>query len=74
MILKNFRPLYKGVSEKLSQMYLELPSDSRHLYLNHRSPTPVHCDCRTVLEPRIKTPIGQFYSTGRLIIVIIEFV
>ncbi|KAF5269581.1 hypothetical protein FQR65_LT05919 [Abscondita terminalis] len=62
-----YRPLQKKVSEKLSKMYLELPSDSQHLYLNHNSPTSLHCDCRTVLEPRIKTSVGQFYSTDSLL-------
>lgn len=48
-------------------MYLELPSDSRHLYLNHSNSIPVHCDCRSVLEPRLKTAVGQFYSTDSLL-------
>lgn len=59
-----FRPLSKAVSEKLSKVYLELPSESRHLYHSHRSPTPVHWDCRSVLEPKTKPPLGPFYSTG----------
>ncbi|KAI4456512.1 hypothetical protein MML48_8g00011666 [Holotrichia oblita] len=63
-----YRPLSKGVSSKLSQVYLELPSDSRHLYHSHRSPTPVHWDCsRNVLEPKIKTSFGQFFSTDSLL-------
>lgn len=59
-----YRPLNKCVSSKLGGVYLELPSDSRHLYMNYRSPTPVHWDCKSVLEPKIKTPLGQFFSTG----------
>ncbi|XP_022917175.2 transmembrane protein 94 isoform X1 [Onthophagus taurus] len=63
-----YRPLSKGVSNKLSEVYLELPSDSRHLYRTHRSPTPVHWDCsKNVLEPKIKTPLAQFYSTDSLL-------
>ncbi|XP_031353618.1 transmembrane protein 94 isoform X2 [Photinus pyralis] len=62
-----YRPLHKKVNEKLSRMYLELPSDSQHLYLNNHSPTLIHCDCRTVLEPRIKPPLGQFFSTDSLL-------
>ncbi|KAJ8928345.1 hypothetical protein NQ314_019075 [Rhamnusium bicolor] len=61
-----YRPLTKCVSSKLSQVYLELPSDSRHLYMNHRSPTPVHWDCKSVLEPKIKSA-AQFYSTDSLL-------
>ncbi|GJQ72359.1 hypothetical protein Trydic_g3444 [Trypoxylus dichotomus] len=63
-----YRPLSKGINNKLSQVYLELPSDSRHLYHSHRSPTPVHWDCsRNVLEPKIKSSLGQFFSTDSLL-------
>ncbi|XP_044272389.1 transmembrane protein 94 isoform X2 [Tribolium madens] len=62
-----YRPLNKCVSSKLGGVYLELPSDSRHLYMNYRSPTPVHWDCKSVLEPKIKTPLGQFFSTDSLL-------
>ncbi|KAJ3644745.1 hypothetical protein Zmor_022452 [Zophobas morio] len=62
-----YRPLNKCISSKVSGVYLELPSDSRHLYMNYRSPTPVHWDCKSVLEPKIKTPLGQFYSTDSLL-------
>ncbi|KAL1497616.1 hypothetical protein ABEB36_008545 [Hypothenemus hampei] len=61
-----YRPLSKSVSEKLSQVYLELPSDSRHLYMNHRSPTPAHWDCKSVLEPQINKNT-QFFSTDSLL-------
>ncbi|CAH1129293.1 unnamed protein product [Ceutorhynchus assimilis] len=60
-----YRPLSKSVSDKLSEVYLELPSDCRHLYMSHRSPTPVHWDCKSVLEPKIKN--AQFYSTDSLL-------
>ncbi|KAJ8977101.1 hypothetical protein NQ317_003655 [Molorchus minor] len=60
-----YRPLAKSVSSKLSEVYLELPSDCRHLYINHRSPTPVHWDCKGVLDPKLKT--AQFYSTDSLL-------
>lgn len=59
-----YRPLSKSVSDKLSEVYLELPSDSRH-FLNHRSPTPIHWDCKSVLEPKIKNT--QFFSTDSLL-------
>lgn len=62
------RPLSKAISEKLSKVYLELPSECRHLYHTHRSPTPVHWDCRSVLEPKIRAPLGPFYSTGSVFI------
>uniref|UniRef100_A0AAR5NZX1 Cation-transporting P-type ATPase C-terminal domain-containing protein n=1 Tax=Dendroctonus ponderosae TaxID=77166 RepID=A0AAR5NZX1_DENPD len=61
-----YRPLAKLVSEKLSEVYLELPSDSRHLYMNHRSPTPAHWDCKSVLEPQIHKS-AQFFSTDSLL-------
>ncbi|CAH0563701.1 unnamed protein product [Brassicogethes aeneus] len=62
-----YRPLAKCISEKLSNVYLELPSDSRHLYTNHRSPTPAHWECKSVLEPKIKANLTQFYSTDSLL-------
>ncbi|XP_018571682.1 transmembrane protein 94 isoform X2 [Anoplophora glabripennis] len=61
-----YRPLTKCVNGKLSTVYLELPSDSRHLYINHRSPTPAQWDCKSVLEPKIKSA-AQFYSTDSLL-------
>ncbi|XP_019880978.2 transmembrane protein 94 isoform X2 [Aethina tumida] len=60
-----YRPLTKCINDKLSDLYLELPSDSRHLYMSHRSPTPAHWECKSVLEPRIKA--AQFYSTDSLL-------
>ncbi|XP_066253701.1 transmembrane protein 94 isoform X1 [Euwallacea similis] len=61
-----YRPLSRSVSDKLSEVYLELPSDSRHLYVNHRSPTPAHWDCKSVLEPKINKNT-QFFSTDSLL-------
>ncbi|KAJ8916114.1 hypothetical protein NQ315_004481 [Exocentrus adspersus] len=61
-----YRPLSKFVNSKPSEMYLELPSDSRHLYMNHRSPTPAHWDCKNILDPKIKSAT-QFYSTDSLL-------
>lgn len=61
------RPLNRCVNNKLTDMYLELPSDSRHLYTNNRSPTPLRFDCQNVLESKIKTVLGQFYSTDSLL-------
>lgn len=58
------RPLSRCINGKLSDVYLELPSDSRHLYTNNRSPTPLRFDCQNVLEPKLKTALSQFYSTG----------
>ncbi|XP_050510004.1 transmembrane protein 94 isoform X2 [Diabrotica virgifera virgifera] len=60
-----YRPLAKNIHNKLSEVYLELPSDSRHLYLSHRSPTPVHWDIKSVLEPKTKS--SQFYSADSLL-------
>ncbi|KAG5891721.1 hypothetical protein JTB14_000324 [Gonioctena quinquepunctata] len=61
-----YRPLSKSIDSNLSEVYLELPSDCRSLYHNQRSPTPVHWDCKSVLEPKIKT-CSQFYSTDSLL-------
>uniref|UniRef100_A0A1B6CIN0 Cation-transporting P-type ATPase C-terminal domain-containing protein n=1 Tax=Clastoptera arizonana TaxID=38151 RepID=A0A1B6CIN0_9HEMI len=36
-----YRPLTRNVSSNLTQVYLELPADSSHLYLPNRSPTPL---------------------------------
>ncbi|VEN47495.1 unnamed protein product [Callosobruchus maculatus] len=58
-----YRPLSKTISNSLSDLYLELPSDSRHLYTSLRSPTPAHWDC--VLEPKIRST--QFFSTDSLL-------
>lgn len=58
-----FRPLNKNPSKKASEVYLELPSDCRHLYMNQRSPTPIRYDYKSVLEPKLKS--GHFYSTGK---------
>lgn len=62
----SYRPLTRSVSSKLSNIYLELPSESKHLYAPHRSPTPLPWDFKNVLDPRIKGLLGQFHSTGRL--------
>lgn len=62
-----FRPLTKCISSKMSEVYLELPRDSQHLYMSHRSPTPAHWDCKSVLEPKIKSTLGPFYSTDSLL-------
>ncbi|XP_011308488.1 uncharacterized protein KIAA0195 isoform X3 [Fopius arisanus] len=62
-----YRPLIRGVNSKLSNIYLELPSDSKHLYAPHRSPTPLPWDFRNVLDPRVKGLLGQFHSTDSLL-------
>ncbi|KAK0168024.1 hypothetical protein PV327_001865 [Microctonus hyperodae] len=62
-----YRPLIRNVSSKLSNIYLELPSDSKHLYAPHRSPTPLPWDFRNVLDPRVKGILGQFHSTDSLL-------
>lgn len=59
-----FRPLNKNPNKKASEVYLELPSDCRHLYMNHRSPTPIKFDYKSVLEPKFRSSLGHFYSTG----------
>lgn len=60
-----YRPLTRGISDKMSKIYLELPADSKHLYTPHRSPTPLPWDFRNVLDPRVKGILGQFHSTGK---------
>ncbi|XP_058796297.1 transmembrane protein 94 isoform X3 [Phymastichus coffea] len=62
-----YRPLTRSVSNKLSHIYLELPSESKHLYAPHRSPTPIPWDFKNVLDPRIKSLLGQFHSTDSLL-------
>ncbi|XP_057323877.1 transmembrane protein 94 isoform X3 [Microplitis mediator] len=62
-----YRPLIHNVNNKLSNIYLELPSDSKHLYAPHRSPTPLPWDFRNVLDPRVKGLLGQFHSTDSLL-------
>jgi hypothetical protein len=59
-----YRPLTRGVSSHLSQVYLELPADSKHLYVPHRSPTPLAWDFRSVLDPHCRGMLGHFHSTG----------
>ncbi|CAG9824590.1 unnamed protein product [Phaedon cochleariae] len=61
-----YRPLSKMIQNKLGEVYLELPSDSRHLYMNQRSPTPMHWECKSVLDPNIKS-CSQFFSTDSLL-------
>ncbi|XP_069685217.1 transmembrane protein 94 isoform X2 [Periplaneta americana] len=62
-----YRPLTRGVNSQLSQVYLELPADSKHLYMPHRSPTPLAWDFRNVLDPRSKGMFGHFHSTDSLL-------
>lgn len=59
-----YRPLTRGVSSQLSQVYLELPADSKHLYVSNRSPTPLAWEFRHVLDPHCKSPLGHCHSTG----------
>jgi hypothetical protein len=59
-----YRPLTRGVNSQLSQVYLELPADSKHLYVPHRSPTPLAWDFRNILDPHCKGMPGHFHSTG----------
>lgn len=59
-----YRPLTRAISDKMSEIYLELPADSKHLYTPHRSPTPLPWDFRNVLDPRVRGILGQFHSTG----------
>nr|CAD7195773.1 unnamed protein product [Timema douglasi] len=63
----SYRPLTHGVHSNLSNVYLELPSDCKHLYMPHRSPTPLAWDFRNVLDPRFKGVLGQFHSTDSLL-------
>lgn len=59
-----YRPLTRGVSSQLSQVYLELPADSKNLYVSNRSPTPLAWDYRNVLDPHCKSPLGHCRSIG----------
>jgi len=59
-----YRPLTRGVSSQLSQVYLELPADSKHLYVSNRSLTPLAWDFRNVLDPHCKSPLGHCHSVG----------
>lgn len=59
-----YRPLTRAISDKMSEIYLELPADSKHLYTPHRSPTPLPWDFKNVLDPRVRGILGQFHSTG----------
>ncbi|EZA54621.1 transmembrane protein 94 isoform X2 [Ooceraea biroi] len=62
-----YRPLTRAISSKMSDIYLELPADSKHLYTPHRSPTPLPWDFRNVLDPRARGILGQFHSTDSLL-------
>ncbi|CAB0035951.1 unnamed protein product [Trichogramma brassicae] len=62
-----YRPLTRSVSSHLSNVYLELPTESKHLFTPYRSPTPLPWDFRNVLDPRIKGLLGQFHSTDSLL-------
>ncbi|XP_029032727.1 transmembrane protein 94 isoform X4 [Osmia bicornis bicornis] len=62
-----YRPLTRGIGDKMSKIYIELPADSKHLYAPHRSPTPLPWDFRNVLDPRVKGILGQFHSTDSLL-------
>ncbi|XP_046427153.1 transmembrane protein 94 isoform X1 [Neodiprion fabricii] len=62
-----YRPLTRSVNSKLSEIYLEIPTDSKHLYTPHRSPTPLPWDFRNVLDPRVRGVLGQFHSTDSLL-------
>ncbi|XP_032688054.1 transmembrane protein 94 isoform X2 [Odontomachus brunneus] len=62
-----YRPLTRAISDKMSEIYLELPADSKHLYTPHRSPTPLPWDFRNVLDPRVRGILGQFHSTDSLL-------
>ncbi|XP_070172573.1 transmembrane protein 94 isoform X4 [Polyergus mexicanus] len=62
-----YRPLTRAIRDKMSEIYMELPADSKHLYTPHRSPTPLPWDFRNVLDPRVRGIIGQFHSTDSLL-------
>ncbi|XP_012230402.1 endoplasmic reticulum magnesium-transporting P-type ATPase isoform X2 [Linepithema humile] len=62
-----YRPLTRAIRDKMSEIYLELPADSKHLYTPHRSPTPLPWDFRNVLDPRVRGILGQFHSTDSLL-------
>ncbi|XP_050461662.1 transmembrane protein 94 isoform X2 [Cataglyphis hispanica] len=62
-----YRPLTRAIRDKMSEIYMELPADSKHLYTPHRSPTPLPWDFRNVLDPRVRGILGQFHSTDSLL-------
>lgn len=59
-----YRPLSKKVNPKLSQVYLELPADSKHLYFPYRSPTPMAI---SVMDSKWKGILAQYHSTGKIL-------
>ncbi|KAL6424026.1 hypothetical protein ACFW04_009732 [Cataglyphis niger] len=62
-----YRPLTRAIRDKMSEIYMELPADSKHLYTPHRSPTPLPWDFRNILDPRVRGILGQFHSTDSLL-------
>ncbi|KAL0278648.1 UNVERIFIED_CONTAM: hypothetical protein PYX00_000409 [Menopon gallinae] len=59
-----YRPLTKAVNSKLSDIYLEIPADSKNLYLPHRSPTPL---ALSLVDSKWKGILAQFHSTDSLL-------
>ncbi|KAG8227374.1 hypothetical protein J437_LFUL000382 [Ladona fulva] len=63
-----YRPLSRSVNSHLSNVYLELPADSKHLYMPYRSPTPMHWDTSRSTHPsnghHVHSLLTQFHSTG----------
>ncbi|XP_071444767.1 transmembrane protein 94 isoform X3 [Hetaerina americana] len=66
-----YRPLSRSVSSHLSNVYLELPADSKHLYMPYRSPTPMHWDSsrsgHSSNGHHIHGLLAQFHSTDSLL-------
>ncbi|XP_046406252.1 transmembrane protein 94 isoform X2 [Ischnura elegans] len=66
-----YRPLSRSVSSHLSNVYLELPADSKHLYMPYRSPTPMHWDSHRSGHSSNGHPLhgllAQFHSTDSLL-------
>lgn len=56
-----YRPLSKTVGSRLAQVYMEVPSDSRNLYLPYRSPTPL---ALSLFDGKWRGVLAQFHSTG----------
>ncbi|XP_044759855.1 transmembrane protein 94 isoform X2 [Coccinella septempunctata] len=49
----SYRPLNRAPAPTLASTYLELPSDSKHLYLGQRSPSPIQNNGHTELDSLI---------------------
>lgn len=64
-----YRPLNKTIDSKLSQGYLELPSNSKQTFMAYRSPTSSHLEIKKGGgDSRAKGMAGHFHSTGKFMV------